>query len=318
MKFLSLLLLLSSYSFAQNILNGSFEENTFNGQYCGWDDNSYNEKMANSALIQSNSDNLMGVINKGCEFYDVNAFFEESPPDGIWYIGLFTVEYYTDSVNQGSINRGVTLKLSEPLDPNRWYRLSYYVKAFPLLSPSDEIYEELVDCTGVLTHPVIQTTRVEIGISESESAFGSGIGTSILPPQNSYQEWMQEEWIAQEIVFSPDFAAEHITCRPILPDSNQLTSRYSLFADHFVLETSTAIGETHHRLRLYPNPIKDKLHIEGEENIIIEIYDLLGHLHFSEQITKSFVNITHLPKGIYFLKAKRNGQYIHQQNIIKS
>lgn len=37
-----------------------------------------------------------------------------------------------------------------------------------------------------------------------------------------------------------------------------------------------------------------------------------------ELITKSFVNIAHLPKGIYFLKAKRNGQDIHQQNIIKS
>lgn len=311
-------ILCTTLSVAQSILNGSFENNTFNGQYCNTDDTSYNEKMENSSILQG-AYGGMGVFNQGCQLQFSDSIFGLLPPDGIWYIDLLGVEFYFDTVFY-TIKRGISLKLSEPLNPNHWYRLSYYIKDFPLLSPNDGgVYESFVDSTGELTHPVIQTTSLEIGISDSESTFGSSIDTSIVPPQNSYQEWKQVEWIAQEVVFSPSFAAEHITCRPILPDTSQSTSRYAAMVDHFVLEALTSIDRLQNQLKLYPNPVKDRLYIEGEENIIIEVHDLLGSLHYTEKLTKPFINISHLSKGIYIVKVKQsNGQYIHLQNIIKS
>lgn len=61
-----------------------------------------------------------------------------------------------------------------------------------------------------------------------------------------------------------------------------------------------------HALKLYPNPVKDKLTIEAENDITsITLIDVLGKKYEVEnfiQSTTPEINITHLPKGVYFIE----------------
>ena len=71
-------------------------------------------------------------------------------------------------------------------------------------------------------------------------------------------------------------------------------------------------------LVVYPNPTKDELHIERNENfsdmLIINIFDINGKTVFKSTISKeeSKINIHSLPNGVYFLKvsSKENSNSI--------
>lgn len=56
-------------------------------------------------------------------------------------------------------------------------------------------------------------------------------------------------------------------------------------------------------VRIYPNPAKDKIFFETQEKIKnIEVYDALGRLIFASKFIENPMNISYLPKGIYYLK----------------
>lgn len=55
---------------------------------------------------------------------------------------------------------------------------------------------------------------------------------------------------------------------------------------------------------LYPNPVKDNLHIEinSEELVSINIYDILGKEIMSHELVNDNINVSHLKNGVYIVK----------------
>jgi hypothetical protein len=72
-------------------------------------------------------------------------------------------------------------------------------------------------------------------------------------------------------------------------------------------------------IQVYPNPIKDKLMIKCNliSHIEVSIYDLLGNcLFFKNNVNE--VDMTNIPKGLYFICVKlKNQTIIYNQKIIK-
>ena len=58
-------------------------------------------------------------------------------------------------------------------------------------------------------------------------------------------------------------------------------------------------------LKLYPNPVKNVLYLEGDfsEMIDIQIFDISGEIRLSEKVNKK-INLSNLPPGIYFIRIK--------------
>lgn len=70
-------------------------------------------------------------------------------------------------------------------------------------------------------------------------------------------------------------------------------------------------------LKIYPNPIKDKFSITGNETINeIAIFDLLGKSVFTKKGRQQNIDISFLPKGIYILKVSSD-KGVTIQKIIK-
>lgn len=73
-------------------------------------------------------------------------------------------------------------------------------------------------------------------------------------------------------------------------------------------------------LKLYPNPTKDIVNIESTENIDkVEIYNILGRKIMEENINafNSDINISSLPKDIYFLKIF-SAKKVNTRKIVKN
>ena len=102
MKNLLLILFLNfTYNcLAQSVLNGSFEDNLFNGYYCSFDVLDYNEKMQNISAFHSIDNNdlfnaehtILAAINEGCVLSGITPeiTFGEAPPDGLWYTAIYS------------------------------------------------------------------------------------------------------------------------------------------------------------------------------------------------------------------------------------
>ncbi|MGB1216279.1 MAG: T9SS type A sorting domain-containing protein [Saprospiraceae bacterium] len=67
-----------------------------------------------------------------------------------------------------------------------------------------------------------------------------------------------------------------------------------------------------------PNPVHDLLQIEMDENNFdIFIFNTLGQIVFQEKNSSKQVNISHLDKGIYFIKIEADGKK-YSQKVIKN
>ena len=73
-------------------------------------------------------------------------------------------------------------------------------------------------------------------------------------------------------------------------------------------------------ISIYPNPITEGFYISGiDGDSEITLWDMAGKMVFSIRIDKdTYINISHLPKGIYIIKAVRGKQLLRQEKIIKN
>ena len=61
-------------------------------------------------------------------------------------------------------------------------------------------------------------------------------------------------------------------------------------------------------VKVWPNPVRDNLTVEGENVCRVELYDAVGHrvlVHPSVTDSRNIISVSHLPAGIYVLKAYR-------------
>ena len=78
---------------------------------------------------------------------------------------------------------------------------------------------------------------------------------------------------------------------------------------YIVEESATTVESiTNDILRIYPNPVKDELRIEGDvpfNNLSFTIYNLAGKQIINDQwLNGKSINVSSLPQGIYFVKIK--------------
>jgi len=77
--------------------------------------------------------------------------------------------------------------------------------------------------------------------------------------------------------------------------------------------TSVSVNELNNTIEIYPNPVKNKLHINGEFNII-KIYDIYGKLVY--QGSDNTINTENLSNGIYITNIDLNNNTITKRVTI--
>ncbi len=85
---------------------------------------------------------------------------------------------------------------------------------------------------------------------------------------------------------------------------------------------STSQLEENRKLSIFPNPTTGQLTVISDEVIeLLEIVDVNGKLVYSEKLKvkseKTTLNLNHLSKGIYYIKAMHSNGTVSQQKIIK-
>lgn len=115
---------------------------------------------------------------------------------------------------------------------------------------------------------------------------------------------------------SSAFKLAHITI-----NGNALAAgvnKYKVMEDVTVSASFEPVGvidvDSKINLSLYPNPVKDILHVEGEYQSL-EIYDVNGRLILTAD-GEATVNVSNLTKGTYIIKAKNNDK-VGTYKIIK-
>ena len=87
-----------------------------------------------------------------------------------------------------------------------------------------------------------------------------------------------------------------------------------------VVEDCSGIGETiNHNLELYPNPTNGVLNFNGNTLLEdIQVIDNHGKIVFEIKINsfKGSLDLSHLTRGIYFVKASSNSGLIHKKIIL--
>lgn len=93
-------------------------------------------------------------------------------------------------------------------------------------------------------------------------------------------------------------------------DNKSTKSVYVSIFSNIINTQSSGINDLQNiECKIYPNPVQDRLFIESEEIINVLIFDLFGNLLVQE--AEKSVGITHLSKGIYYLKVESvNGSVI--------
>ena len=74
------------------------------------------------------------------------------------------------------------------------------------------------------------------------------------------------------------------------------------------------------KLKMYPNPAKDKLTIEGSEGAVITIYNMLGSLVYSTNLksNQETIDLSGLSNALYMVKIFHNGVTTTAQQLVKN
>lgn len=93
----------------------------------------------------------------------------------------------------------------------------------------------------------------------------------------------------------------------------------NLFIDNFSYDTNPVLSTSENSLSdvsIYPNPVKNALHITGEHISSITIYTINGKKVFSKRESLETINVTNLNAGIYFVELKdQDGKRIMKKVI---
>ena len=195
---------------AQNlILNGSFELNSETQCYNAMYSNTWNTTVAFSTAYGSRSE----ILKDSCEKCIPPTFWGGGAKEGAWFTILASKPFTNPTVSGWSQSR-FSFDLDHPLDSNKNYKLSFYIKEPP---PEPIIHPA---CGDPLNN------SIHIGISNYSNSFGAHIYSSPLG---------DSIWKQYSVVFNPQNSEEYIT---VEVDTGNV-SQYGIFVDNFVLVETT-------------------------------------------------------------------------------
>jgi hypothetical protein len=89
----------------------------------------------------------------------------------------------------------------------------------------------------------------------------------------------------------------------------------------FVGDNTSVEDPSLSQIKAYPNPVRNWLTIESGVNIKqIEMVGMLGNIVYSQDVhdSRTQFNVSHIPEGIYFLRALTdNGMVVHRVQVIR-
>lgn len=292
------LILLTISGEAQNIINGSFEDNTLSVDFgYGFTAESFVNSVSNIYTFGS-SDTLMLCMQKNDGY------------DGNWSLILYN-DYLLveDSEDNNRPHYVVSLKLSESLNLGETYKLSLYTKRHVISQ-----FPPILAFAGDLS------SSIRVGYANDSSSTNiTYIDHSIEQP-NSYNEWEHQ---------SLEFICNHENINYITIETSPTTMcgpRYTCQIDYLNLESVSAgqvgISESENKLDIsfYPNPIRDFLHIDYSSSSEVILYDIMGKEKHRQKLSDAKTNtllLESLTNGLYFLNIWQEDRLISQEKILK-
>lgn len=133
-----------------------------------------------------------------------------------------------------------------------------------------------------------------------------GIETHNFAFNQPLYDGLQSEWI-NEVIKLTDYLNEEISIRFKLYTDGGLR-KDGFYFDNFKIKGLTAglssnIEYDYLKSNVYPNPVKNYLHIQSSNNIYkIEVYDLLGRLILNKPLVNNKFQMSNFNPGIYIIK----------------
>jgi len=196
---------------AQNIINGSFENNTATSYIIDLSNVQYNATIASSSSFGKS---VIGSLIGNIDLLKTGGFLWPSwtvkAQEGDWFIapaemGEYHINGNGDTILGWSFPDAFSLELDDTLSTGSWYTLSFYSKhKHP---PGSFLYA---------------SGRVSVGMSHYPDSFGVVIDTSA---------YTDTAWAQQSVHFQASSNFGHITCRPV---REQIGMNWA-FVDNFVL-----------------------------------------------------------------------------------
>ena len=291
---------------AQEVLNGSFETNSFfpppwHEYACNYNNNcnGYHQKMAHSnaweTVAVGNQDCFIGAIKEGCYYSDQDPW-GPPPQHGEWSVLISGSHLQSSWGSYGHRANAISLALSSPLEVGRSYALSYYIRERPQYP----------------NHPgTYYSTTLSVGISEKDTSFGEYIHTSVMP---------DSVWRWQSVIFEATIPAQHLTFKINTPSpQTDVLLHYSVLLDNVSISTNLELAEqAMEGLSVYPNPTTGYVRIEGG-GVELLVHDFLGRERYRAPMNGRHSLFIHdWPQGIYMLKTLNSqGQHLATQKLIK-
>jgi len=193
------------------------------------------------------------------------------------------------------------------------YGYSYYQKAIINIYPTKNCNSNLTIYQSDKYSPF---TNIKFYAPQAGTIYSSPapivIADNDVVHYKAYNEIVLENFETEE---GADFVAEIVPC----PMNCGIYTNYKLNSKS--LELFTDINNDDDNINIYPNPANNILYVEGVfDNSNLQIYNLLGSLIISKQITQNIttMDISQLSKGIYIVKIfSNNYSTYYQQKIIK-
>ena len=86
-------------------------------------------------------------------------------------------------------------------------------------------------------------------------------------------------------------------------DNNIILDQFSITGNNVTLSTGDGLAINENTLRLYPNPVNDKLNISSSSNISkVTVFNLLGKQLFEDGSGMANLDVSQLSKGVYIAK----------------
>ncbi len=270
LTFLFLLILMTSSSYSQVFLNGSFENNFVS--------NCLINNITN-AQFDSVMSNVRGIgsIETIDIIYDTDCPLFEAAQDGNYFVSV------ENNSLDSNLFTALSLAIADTLFIGNFYQFSFYDKAFIYLCDS-----------------------VQIGVSNTDSTFGSLIYTSPL---------IDTVWTERIVQFTSPITANYITVK--------MGSLFSgAFVDHF---GTSSLSSVHSQIglkeaTLFPNPFSSQLICTTSfaEQAEITFFDFFGRLLLKQTFYDSIhLNTEDFESGIYFYQVRIKSHVIKAGKLIK-
>jgi hypothetical protein len=180
---------------AQNIINGSFENNTAISYIWNLTNAQYNATIASSSAIGLSNIGEISLFKTGGGIYYWDTTYVVKAQEGDWFItpgaiGITYIDVNGDTLPGWDYYDAFSLELDDTLIIGSWYTLSFYSK-----------YK-----TPLGGYPTYLPGRVSVGMSHYPDSFGVVIDTTA---------FTDTAWTQHSVHFQATSNFRHITCRPV-------------------------------------------------------------------------------------------------------